>query len=96
VHSEARRWLRIVGSAAIVLMATPALGETAEELRDQIQALRAEQARIKSNFDDDLQFALDQAYVQVNLRDFQLYGGKVPQPFTRTDLASAIFMNHLR
>ncbi len=40
-----------------------------------------------SNFDDDLQFALDQAYVQVSLRDLKLYGGKVPQPFTRTDLA---------
>ncbi len=39
-----------------------------------------------SNFDDDLQFALDQAYVQFNLRDLKLYGGKIPQPFTRTDL----------
>jgi hypothetical protein len=39
-----------------------------------------------SNFDDDLQFTLDQAYVQINLGDLKLYGGKIPQPFTRTDL----------
>lgn len=39
-----------------------------------------------SNFDDDLQFTLDQAYVQINVGDLRLYGGKIPQPFTRTDL----------
>jgi hypothetical protein len=174
-----QRWLSVVATAAIVLTTTPAIGETADELRDEIQALRAEQARIDelsraleaklqalearagaksveprasepsrlavsgdvrlrfqgdyadtardreseqvrgrlgatykvnetltlgarlvtgdpddpnstdvqlSNFDDDLQFALDQAYVQFNLRDLKLYGGKIPQPFTRTDL----------
>jgi len=174
-----QRWLGVVATAAIVLTTTPAIGETADELRDEIQALRAEQARIDelsraleaklqalearagaksveapaseqprlavsgdvrlrfqgdyadtardreseqvrgrlgatykvnetftlgarlvtgdpddpnstdvqlSNFDDDLQFALDQAYVQISLRDLKLYGGKIPQPFTRTDL----------
>lgn len=39
-----------------------------------------------ANFDDDLQVSLDLAYVQVSFGDLQLYGGKVPQPFTRTDL----------
>jgi hypothetical protein len=39
-----------------------------------------------SNFDDDLQVSLDLAYAQVNLGDLKLYGGKIPQPFTRTDL----------
>lgn len=39
-----------------------------------------------SNFDDDLQFALDLAYVQLDLGDLDLFGGKIPQPFTRTDL----------
>ena len=39
-----------------------------------------------SNFDDDLEFALDQAYAQFDLGDLRLYGGKIPQPFTRTDL----------
>lgn len=39
-----------------------------------------------SNFNDDLQFTLDQAYVQLNLSDLKLYGGKFPQPFTRTEL----------
>jgi hypothetical protein len=39
-----------------------------------------------SNFDDDLQFTLDQAYVQINVGDLKLYGGKMPQPFTRTEL----------
>lgn len=175
----AQRWPSIVGSAAIALTTTPAIGETAAELSNEIQALRAEQARINelsraleaklqalearagvnsverhasepsrltvsgdmrlrsqgdyadnardhesaqvrgrlgatykisetvtvgarlvtgdpddpnssdvqlSNFDDDLQFALDQAYVQFNLGDLRLYGGKIPQPFTRTEL----------
>jgi hypothetical protein len=179
VGLDEQRWLGVVATAAIVLTTTPAIGETAGELRDEIQALRAEQARIDelsraleaklqalearagaksveppaaepsrlalsgdvrlrfqgdyadtardreseqvrgrlgatykvnqtftlgarlvtgdpddpnstdvqlSNFDDDLQFALDQAYVQFNLRDLKLYGGKLPQPFTRTDL----------
>jgi hypothetical protein len=39
-----------------------------------------------SNFADDLQMGLDLAYAQVNLGDLKLYGGKIPQPFTRTDL----------
>lgn len=39
-----------------------------------------------SNFDDDLQVSLDQAYVQLNLGELKVYGGKIPQPFTRTDL----------
>jgi hypothetical protein len=39
-----------------------------------------------SNFDDDLQVSLDQAYVQLNLGDLKLFGGKIPQPFTRTEL----------
>ena len=39
-----------------------------------------------SNFDDDLQVSLDLAYVQVDVGDLKLYGGKIPQPFTRTDL----------
>lgn len=39
-----------------------------------------------SNFDDDLQVSLDLAYVQLNLSDLKLYAGKIPQPFTRTEL----------
>jgi hypothetical protein len=39
-----------------------------------------------SNFDDDLDAALDLAYVQLNFDHLKLSGGKVPQPFTRTDL----------
>ena len=39
-----------------------------------------------SNWDDDLQVALDLAYLQFKLQDFTLYAGKIPQPFTRTDL----------
>jgi hypothetical protein len=39
-----------------------------------------------SNWDDDFQVALDLAYAQVNFGDLNLYGGKIPQPFTRTDL----------
>lgn len=39
-----------------------------------------------SNFDDDLQVSLDLAYAQLNFGDLKLYGGKIPQPFTRTDL----------
>lgn len=39
-----------------------------------------------SNWDDDLQVSLDQAYVQLNLDHLKVYGGKIPQPFTRTEL----------
>lgn len=39
-----------------------------------------------SNWDDDLQISLDLAYAQVNLGDLKIYGGKIPQPFARTDL----------
>lgn len=39
-----------------------------------------------SNFDDDLQVSLDLAYAQLSFGDLKLYGGKIPQPFTRTDL----------
>lgn len=39
-----------------------------------------------SNWNDDLQVSLDQAYVQLNYGDLKLYGGKMPQPFTRTEL----------
>jgi hypothetical protein len=39
-----------------------------------------------SSFDDDLQVSLDQAYVQLNFGDARVFGGKIPQPFTRTEL----------
>jgi hypothetical protein len=39
-----------------------------------------------SNFDDDLQASLDLAYVQLNLGELKVYGGKIPQPFSRTEL----------
>jgi len=39
-----------------------------------------------SNFLDDLHVSLDMAYMQFNLGDLKLYGGKMPMPFTRTDL----------
>lgn len=39
-----------------------------------------------SNFADDLQVSLDQAYVQLNLDQWKLFLGKFPQPFSRTDL----------
>lgn len=39
-----------------------------------------------SNFDDDLQVSLDQAYVRLNFDDLSLFAGKMPQPFARTDL----------
>ena len=38
-----------------------------------------------ANFDDDLQFSLDQAYFQINIGNLRLVGGKLPQPFVRTD-----------
>lgn len=39
-----------------------------------------------SNWDDDLQISLDLAYTQFNFGDLKVYGGKIPNPFTRTDL----------
>lgn len=39
-----------------------------------------------SNFADDLQVTLDMAYAQLNRGGLKLYGGKLPQPFARTDL----------
>lgn len=39
-----------------------------------------------SNFVDDLEFSLDLAYAKVSFGDLDLYGGKIPQPFARTDL----------
>lgn len=39
-----------------------------------------------SNWDDDLHVSLDLAYAQVNFGDLNVYGGKIPQPFNRTDL----------
>lgn len=39
-----------------------------------------------SNWDDDLQISLDLAYAQLNFGDLKVYGGKIPNPFTRTDL----------
>jgi hypothetical protein len=39
-----------------------------------------------SNWDDDFQIALDLAYAQVNFGDLNIFGGKLPQPFARTDL----------
>ncbi|MET0280633.1 MAG: putative porin [Steroidobacteraceae bacterium] len=39
-----------------------------------------------SNFDDDFQISLDQAYLQLNFDDLKVYGGKLPQPFVRTNL----------
>jgi len=39
-----------------------------------------------SNWLDDLEASLDMAYVQFNFDNLTLYGGKMPQPFVRTDL----------
>ncbi len=39
-----------------------------------------------SNFDDDLDVSLDQAYAKISLGKLTLYGGKIPQPFVRTEL----------
>lgn len=39
-----------------------------------------------SNFDDDLQVSLDQAYIRFAPGNFQAFLGKIPQPFVRTDL----------
>ena len=38
------------------------------------------------NFDDDLQFALDQAYIQAKVGDLTVVGGKFANPFERTEL----------
>ncbi|MBM0105362.1 putative porin [Steroidobacter sp. S1-65] len=39
-----------------------------------------------SNFDDDFEVSLDQVYARLDFGDVSVYGGKIPQPFTRTDL----------
>lgn len=39
-----------------------------------------------SNFDDDLDISLDQVYAKFALGNLTLYGGKIPQPFVRTEL----------
>ena len=39
-----------------------------------------------SQWDDDFQVSLDLAYAQINFGDLNVFGGKLPQPFTRTDL----------
>ncbi len=39
-----------------------------------------------SNFDDDLQVSLDQAYIRLTPGDLQVHLGKIPQPFVRTEL----------
>lgn len=39
-----------------------------------------------SNWLDDLEASLDMAYLQFNFDQLTLYGGKMPQPFVRTDL----------
>jgi len=39
-----------------------------------------------SNWLDDLEVSLDMAYVQFNFGELTVYGGKMPQPFVRTDL----------
>ncbi|MBN8844142.1 MAG: putative porin [Sphingomonadales bacterium] len=39
-----------------------------------------------SNFNDDLDVSLDQAYAKFSLGNLTLYGGKIPQPFVRTEL----------
>lgn len=39
-----------------------------------------------SNFADDLQVSLDQAYARIDLGGLKLWGGKFPLPFSRTDL----------
>lgn len=39
-----------------------------------------------SNWNDDFSISLDLAYAQLAFGDLKIYGGKFPQPFTRTDL----------
>lgn len=41
---------------------------------------------ILSNFDDDAMVSLDQAYARLKFGGLTLYGGKIPQVFSRTDL----------
>ncbi|MEL1263031.1 putative porin [Pseudoxanthomonas putridarboris] len=39
-----------------------------------------------SNWVDDLEVSLDQAYLQLAFGQLKVFGGKMPQPFTRTEL----------
>ncbi|MGB3392572.1 MAG: putative porin, partial [Stenotrophomonas sp.] len=39
-----------------------------------------------SNWDDDLEVSLDQAWLKLNFGELDLHAGKIPQPFTRTEL----------
>jgi len=39
-----------------------------------------------SNWNEDLKIGFDLAYAQLNFNDLKVYGGKVPNPFVRTDL----------
>jgi hypothetical protein len=39
-----------------------------------------------SNFDDDLELSLDQAYAKADFGNLDLWGGKFPLPFARTEL----------
>ncbi|WP_440224409.1 putative porin [Dokdonella sp. MW10] len=39
-----------------------------------------------SNFDDKFKVSLDLAYTRLNFGNLQVYGGKTPLPFTRTEL----------
>lgn len=39
-----------------------------------------------SNWDDDLEVSLDQAYLKYASGAFQMHAGNIPQPFTRTEL----------
>lgn len=39
-----------------------------------------------SNFDRNFDASLDQAYIQLNLDNLKVNAGKIPQPFTRTEL----------
>lgn len=39
-----------------------------------------------SNWDDDLEVSLDQAWLKLNFGELVLHAGKIPQPFTRTEL----------
>lgn len=39
-----------------------------------------------SNFDDDLQVSLDQAWLRAKSGGFEIAVGKIPQPFVRTDM----------
>jgi len=39
-----------------------------------------------SNWDDDLEVSLDQAYLKLAFGQLDVHAGKIPQPFTRTEL----------